>query len=329
MSTEGAPPELAHYYPGWIWDDASVGRMKSLLLYFDGFALLLPERHFGTTVAREERLAGPLHAAGLLHNLEPDTWLDGQSSRLVLEYAQRARRGEADEFLSRAALNHRHDYGSSLTSHHFGPRSERAARIHELLQTGAVTRRRPDLGPDMVEMPPDARGAALMALALVAQRRVLDRRLHLVGDLPASDGPTALAVHRDLEDVGVDLSPVPLDEILDFRNRYGDDYKTYARELREFVRALDITDHPADRQRLLSDRSESLADQATALRRARRAWGRPLASLALAGAGAAWTLHQPDLVGALLGLSQAASGFTTPPKQHTPFTYLLEARRLG
>ncbi|CAN3979913.1 hypothetical protein [Kitasatospora purpeofusca] len=39
MSTEGAPLELAHYYPGWIWDDASVGRMKSLLLYFDGFAL--------------------------------------------------------------------------------------------------------------------------------------------------------------------------------------------------------------------------------------------------------------------------------------------------
>ncbi|WP_043472137.1 hypothetical protein [Kitasatospora sp. MBT66] len=326
MSTEGAPLELAHYYPGWIWDDAAVGRMKSLLLYFDGFALLLPEHHFGTTVAREARLAGPLHDKGLLHNLEPDTWLDADSAMLVQEAAQNTRRSTVQEPLNAARTG---DFSGSITADHFGPVEIRAPRIDELLQSGAVTRLRPDLGPDMVEMAPTAREAALMALALVAQQRIADSRLHLVGDLAEANHATAFAVHRDLEDVGIDLSPVPLDEILDFKKRYGDDYKRYARELRVFVRALEGIDHPADRKQLLNDRKESLADQAAELRRTRRAWGRPLASLALAGAGAAWTLHQPDLVGALLGLSQAASGFTTPPKQHTPFTYLLEARRLG
>ncbi|KOV13100.1 hypothetical protein ADK60_30785 [Streptomyces sp. XY431] len=329
MSTEGAPLELAHYYPGWIWDDASVGRMKSLLLYFDGFALLLPEHHFETTVAREARLAGPLYAAGLLHNLEPDSWLDADSALLVQEAAQETRQNAVHEPPHSVRSPRAGEFGGSITGGHFGPVEVRAPRIDELLQTGAVTRRRPDLGPDMVEMPPEARGAALMALALVAQRRVLDRRLHLVGDLPASDGAAAFTLHRDLEDVGVDLSSVPLDEILDFRREHGDDYKTYARELRAFVRELEGTSHPAERERLLLDRSESLADRASALRRARRGWGRPLASLALAGAGAAWTLHQADPVGALVAISGAAAGFARPAKQPTPFTYLLEARRLG
>lgn len=198
-----------------------------------------------------------------------------------------------------------------------------------MLETGAVIRHRPDLGPDMIEMPPPAHAAALTALGLAAQRRITDHRLHLVGDLSAPGSTTTYTLHRDLEDVGVDLSPVPLDEILDFRREHGGDYRSYARELRRFVRTLEGTDHPADRRRLLNDRSESLADQAAALRRARRAWGRPLASLALAGAGAAWTLHQADPVGALVAISGAAAGFARPAKQPTPFTYLLEARRLG
>ncbi|WP_327676105.1 hypothetical protein [Kitasatospora sp. NBC_00458] len=213
MSAESAPPDLAHYYPGWIWDDGSVGRMKSLLLYFHGFALLLPGHHFETTVAREEQLAGPLHAAGLLHNLEPDTWLDVESAHVVQEYAQRARHYARNEQAPRAPQTGPQVLGGdggSISNHHFGPVEVRAARVDELLQTGAVTRRRPD-----------------------------------------------------------------------------------------------------------------------PLRRARRAWGRPLASLALAGAGAAWTLHQADPVGALLALSGAAASLTPPARERTPFTYLLEARRLG
>ncbi|MFD3469933.1 hypothetical protein ACFWWM_26910 [Streptomyces sp. NPDC058682] len=92
---------------------------------------------------------------------------------------------------------------------------------------------------------------------------------------------------------------------------------------------LEGVEHPADRERLLRDRSESIGDQAAALRRARRAWGRPLATLAIAGAGAAWTLHQADPVDALIALSGAAAGFTPTDSGRTAFTYLLGARRLG
>ena len=35
------PPEVAFYYPGWIW--RSDHAIKNLLLFFDGVALLVPE----------------------------------------------------------------------------------------------------------------------------------------------------------------------------------------------------------------------------------------------------------------------------------------------
>ncbi|MEK2489060.1 hypothetical protein WN990_05815 [Kitasatospora purpeofusca] len=333
MSTEGAPLELAHYYPGWIWDDASVGRMKSLLLYFDGFALLLPEHHFGTTIAREERLAGPLHAAGLLHNLEPDSWLDADNAHRIRESADRSLPPSLllpqDDPDMRAEMLHELGASALLTDPHCGSEHLRVTLVDAMLETGAVIRRRPDLGPDMIEMPPQAHAAALTALGFAAQQRITQHRLHLVGDLPDPGSATTYTLHRDLANIGVDLSPVPLDEILDYRREHGVHYRAYARELRTFVRELEEVGGPADRERLLRDRSESLADQAAALRRARRAWGRPLASLALAGAGAAWTLHQADPVGAVVALSGAAAGFARPAKERTPFTYLLEARRLG
>ncbi|WP_395293056.1 hypothetical protein ACF9IK_05230 [Kitasatospora hibisci] len=345
MGTETPSLDLAHYYPGWIWDDTSVHRMKSLLLYFDGFALLLPEEHFQAVVARETQLAGPLRAAGLLHNLAPGTWLDAETARAVRQVAERTRRsGAGPASASGLDITAGHFTGGlTITGGHVAGHAENADRIVDrMLCTGSVSRRRPDLGADMVEMPPRVRAAVLLALGLSAQRRVPGHRLHLVGDLPGpvdtaavtpADGSgrggiAPLTLHRDLVDAGVDLSQVPLDEILDFRREHGGTYRAYARDLRRFVVELDTVDHPAERERLLRDRSESIADQATALRRARRAWGRPVASLAIAGDGAAWTLHQADPAGAVIALLGAASGFTPPGRDGGPFTYLFEARRL-
>ena len=49
--------------------------------------------------------------------------------------------------------------------------------------------------------------------------------------------PTAgHVVAADLEQVTLDLAPVPLEEVLDFRRQPGDQHRTYARDLRQFVR---------------------------------------------------------------------------------------------
>ncbi|WP_432198416.1 hypothetical protein [Streptomyces sp. bgisy027] len=343
MTIQGVPPELAHYYPGWIWDAQSVGELKSLLLFFDGFALLLPEEHFQAAVTHEAELAQPLQEAGLLHNFEPRTWLDADTAQIIRRAAIRSR----PEGSSSGSITSRHFSGPvSISMGHMAADPPTADRIvDEMLRSGTIIRRRPDLGPDMVDMPMRARAAVLLTLGLAAQTKVASHRIHLVGDLsqatreqsdPLPQVGQALSraerigrlLHEDVLNVGVDLSAAPLDEILDYRREHGEAYRTYARGLREFVGDLEAAE-PIDRPRMLHERSESIADHAAKIRRARRAWGRPVTALALAGAGAAWTLHQADIWGAVLGALGAAAGFAPPPTPQSPFTYLFETRRIS
>ncbi|MFF2548382.1 hypothetical protein ACFVUY_38300 [Kitasatospora sp. NPDC058063] len=331
MTAQRTPFELAHYYPGWIWDHRSVEAMKSLLLFFDGFALLLPSEHFDATVAQEEELAAPLLEAGLLHNVEPQTWLDAPTAVAIRRAAEGA--------IGTPASGIPHAGGPFLTVGHFVATSEDADQtVRQLLRLGVVSRHRPDLGPDMVDLADSARSAILLALGLAAAQRVTEHEIYLVGDL-AAVGPNpnrpesnrailASLVHQDAVDVGVDLSGVPLDEVLDFRRQHGEGYRRYARELRRFVAALDAAPMTIDKLRLRRDRSQEIADYAADLRRARRGWVRPLASLALAAAGAAWTLRQADVVGSAVAAAGAAAGFTSPGRPNTPFTYLFDARAM-
>lgn len=244
MNSETAPLELAHYYPGWIWRRGSVAQMKSLLLFFDGFTLLLPDDHFRTTVAQEEELAAPLFDAGLLHNLEPRTWLDDNTAAAIREVANHTAAlcrtlREAPEI-------------KTLVQSHFRTRFDGGLDqiLWQMMRSGAVVRRRPDLGLDMVDMPAPVSEAVLLMVGLAARRLVRDHRIHLVGDLvhddpwrrfptrnagaelslvpvrtPARATAIGQTIHRDIVDVGVDLSAKPLDEILDFRRKNGKGFR--------------------------------------------------------------------------------------------------------
>ncbi|MFF0110689.1 hypothetical protein [Streptomyces hirsutus] len=308
-----------------------MGQMKSLLLYFDGFALLLPDNHFCVTVAQEAELAQPLQQAGLLHNFAPRTWLDTDTARTIQQAAVRSRRAGGP-----ASISIGHMTGAAISSGHLAAELISAHRVVEqMLRSGTVIRRRPDLGPDMVDMPERVRAAVLLTVGLAAQAKVSDHRIHLVGDLSqatrARSGKaerTGQILHQDILDVGMDLSQVPLNEILDYRREHGASYKAYAQDLRRFVRDLEAAE-PIDHQRMLHERSESIADHASQLRRARRAWGRPVTALAFAGAGAAWTLHQADIWGAVFAALGAAAGFSRPARPESPFTYLLETQKIS
>ncbi|MEU5771502.1 hypothetical protein ABZ782_36950 [Streptomyces asoensis] len=294
MTIQGVPPDLAYFYPGWIWDAQSVGELKNLLLFFDGFALLLPEDHFQAAVNHEAELAHPLQEAGLLHNFEPRTWLDANTAQIIRRAAMRSRPAG----LSPGSTTIGHLSGSSSISmgHMAADRPATDHIVDEMLRMGTIIRRRPDLGPDMVDMPMRARAAVLLTLGLAAQRKVASHRIHLVGGLsqatreqgdPLPQGQ-ALAkaerigrlLHQDALNIGVDLSETPLNEILDYRHEHGEAYRAYARDLREFVGDLEAAE-PIDRPRMLHERSESIADHAAKLRRARRAWGRPVTALAV------------------------------------------------
>src|SRR5436190_2403753 len=77
--------ELAYYYPEPYWLAREGSWVKSLLLFFDGVAILLPNYMSGRELVADPSLAGPLIDRGLLKVLEPEWFVDGPLSARLAE----------------------------------------------------------------------------------------------------------------------------------------------------------------------------------------------------------------------------------------------------
>ena len=105
--------------------------------------------------------------------------------------------------------------------------------------------------------------------------------------------PVGDVVSFDLAIVGVDLSPFPIDEVLDFRAEHLATHRRYRQSVREFATQLSLLT-PLERTSAFQDRQKELDEIAHELRNnARKAWKKPAsfgltiaaATLALAGEG--------------------------------------------
>jgi hypothetical protein len=139
--------------------------------------------------------------------------------------------------------------------------------------------------------------------------------------------PTAgHVVEADLRQVTLDLSSIPLDDVLDFRRIHGAAYRAYARDLRHFVRDMSILDEQA-RAQAMADRQEELAEAAdNLLRTSRKAWTRPLLLVGLGIAGSAVSLAAGNLPAAAISALSALVGFKRQADPGSAYSYSLEAR---
>lgn len=70
--------ELAYFYPEPYWVAREADSLKTLLLFFDGIAILLPSYMRNRNLLADPVLAGPLYDSSLLHILEPEHFIDQQ-----------------------------------------------------------------------------------------------------------------------------------------------------------------------------------------------------------------------------------------------------------
>lgn len=129
----------------------------------------------------------------------------------------------------------------------------------------------------------------------------------LVATLSRQTLPSAgHVVALDLQAVTLNLDPVPLDELLDFRSRHLDAHRSYMRNLRGLLVELSMT-AGANRTALLEQRRDEISAAADELgRTARRAFTKGLAAWSLGLAGAAWAAATGDP----LSLALSAAGLT-------------------
>ena len=77
--------DTAYYYPAPYWGLRDSGWIKSLLLFFDDVAILLPDYMYGRHIDADPTLAEPLEDRGLLRVIEPNDWVDKEIADKLAE----------------------------------------------------------------------------------------------------------------------------------------------------------------------------------------------------------------------------------------------------
>lgn len=331
---KGERPEIAFYYPNPMW--YSGDWVKSLILFFDGIGLLVPSYMKDRPEIADPAIVAGLKEHGLLHVLEPETVVDATATEklatamtdIIASGALDALAKEGTEFaeLSYSRLGGYGDHGL-------------ADMIHaELKKRGLARDTRDGVS---IPMHPMVRSLVLVLLAQILRPHGDRLGIELS---PATDRPEIVdalkellslpnspsaghVVAADLKVVGVDLGPVPIDEVLSFRREHLAQHKAYARAVRRFVRELSLLGEK-DRAAAVAEREQELTQMAHELQSAAsRAWKQP-ASFALSVAGAAWTFTTGDPIGAVLAAGAALVGYSAGSSIEVgAYSYLFNAHQ--
>ncbi|MGW4759952.1 hypothetical protein [Streptomyces chartreusis] len=350
--------DFAYYANDWIWPSGRAALMKSTLLFFDGIALSLPQDLADRMIETSPDLAQPLAEHGLLINLEPKAHLQPTTAAgLARGLREVIERIDHPEW--RAA-----NYGGLVRDHWGGVRAQlEADELSTLmLRRGLAapmwgSRLPHEGGARFLRIAPAVRLLILNAYCQALRRDLQhhsDITLQPVAEVvrpyrdrhwqwgaslralmqtaaqitPGSGFAAAEVVRADLRHLDVDLSHVPLDELLAFRADHRAELRSYIEGLRTFVHSatgLSAEQYESE----LRARRLRIDEEAAALKsETRKAFGRLTAATGLAIAGASWTATQGDVVGALLAGAAAAAAITRPLEPVTAYTYVLSAARI-
>lgn len=160
-----------------------------------------------------------------------------------------------------------------------------------------------------------------------AREQSIERLINCWQAKPSSPKVGNIILH-DLEVVGPSLAMVSIDDVLEFRERYGSEHREYMRGLRRFVADLsplteqEVTHELAARRRELSELARELSAQA------RSTW-KNRSRFMLGIAGAALTLTSGNLIGAALSASGSLLGLGGESNESGVLTYLAHVADLN
>ena len=327
--------DTAYYYPAPHWGLEDSGWIKSLLLFFDDVAILLPDYMYGRHIDADPTLAEPLEDRGLLQVLNPNDWVDGEVAGKLAEVVT--------ELLTNGTFDDlpKTDYFSELSQSRigYGADVKLAGSLVEELQAKGLAR--PSEDGVSIPLHPDVRTTILVLLAQLSRvaGRKREMKIHPVTNAPQAVADLVATLSResmpsrgkvitlDLEPVAFDMTPIPLDDVLQFRAEHQDAHRAYMRDLRGFMAELAEIDNSNEREALLLKRRQEIADAAHDIQRsARQALGRNLRSWFLGITGGVWSAGDP--IGLALTAAGIASGIGPGvPERVSAYSYLFAANR--
>ena len=330
-------PDVAYYYPAPHWSENDSGWVKSLLLFFDQIAILLPRYMHGHHLAADPSLAIPLEERGLLQVLEPNDWIDEETAELLAEVIfELLTNGAFDDLPKDVQF-----YELSQSRIGYGVQMGLAHMLVEGLQAKGLAR--PSEDGVSIPLHPAVRTTILVILAQLSRAAGARKDLNvhpatnsaqairdLIQTLSRDPMPSAdKVITLDVEPVSFDLTSIPLDDILEFREEHRDSHRLYVRNLHKFMAELAGIEDTHDREQLLVERRQEIADAAHDLQRSTRRWlGKNLAPFIFGVAGAAWDLIQGDPVGFALNFGDLMADIAPRhPVPITAYSYIFQVRQ--
>jgi hypothetical protein len=316
MSTTGPQRELVFYYPNPYWHQGDW--IKNLILFFDGIALLVPKYMQERVEQNDPAIVSGLRQHDLLHVIEPEVAVDKSATEnLALALTDIITSGALDGLTKDGSAFH------EISMSRLGWAGD--SGLAEMITGELTARGLARASEDGVSIPlhPKVRYLVLVLLSQILrpygaklgaelspatdQPRLVDTLEELLSiDASASEGSV---VSFDMNAVGVDVSSVPLDEVLDFRNQNYARLQQYRGNVRLFAAELSALPAAA-REASYRERQDELDALSADLRKvSRQAWRKP-ASFALSLMGAGWSALSGNPIGAVLSISAATLGYS-------------------
>ena len=324
-------PEFAFYYPGQYWRDPDW--IKNLVCFFDGIAMLVPEYMPDVKSFDDYPLAASLKERDLLRIIRPEQVVDSKATqKLHAALSKILDSGALEALVADGETN----FGSlSMSRLGFYGNQKMAEDILDMLKKrGWATNSKDGASIPMHSV---VRALILVLLAQILravgddmeitlspatdQKNLVDALMEVITSDHASGPTNADIVAFDMATVGVDLSAVPLDELLDYREQRLCEHRKYILAVRKFARELSAM--PRDeRDATFEVRQWELDELAQQLRsHSRKSWKKQ-ASLAFALVGASWTAATGDGLAASLAGAAAVYGFSSDRSETGAYSYL-------
>ena len=335
-------PDFAFYYPGQYL--LNVDWMKNLICFFDGIAMLIPEYMEDHLGFDDETIISGLKNHNLFHVIRPEEVVDAKATealtKALLEIITSGRLGDLTRGTDKDAKQSDFGYLSMSRLGYYGDRDLAAVIFQELKSRGLAEDSKDGVS---IPMHRTVRTLILVLLAQIIRPRGESMGLtlspttdqpHLVNALseillkPESSSPTVGdIVSFDMDKVGVDLGPVPIDEVLDFRQQNYCQHRDYILSVRTFSCELSLM--PSDeREARFEQRREELKALCDDLRKIYRGSWRTATSFGISLAGAAWAATQGDpIAGTLAALASAFAPRSDAPTEVECYSYLISAKQ--
>ena len=333
--------DFAFYYPGQRWRDTDW--VKNLICFFDGIAMLIHGSAWDYQPCDDLPIVSTLKDHGLFHVIRPEEVVDDKTTEALAK--------ALSEIITSGRLDHLTRSGSKgIEDSAFRSlaRSKLGYEGNEKL-ANTISRELESLGladnsEDGSFISIDGTVGALI-LTLLAQilrpkgesmgitlspatdqKRVVNALSEIILK-PDSPSPSAGdVVSFDIAKVGVDLGPIPIDEILDFRKQHYRQHRDYIQSVRDFVRELSCI--PSDERAVkFEQRQEKLEDLSGGLRKIYSgSWKKPI-TFGIGLTGAALT-YPSDPIAAVLSAVNAIVGIVPDkPKEVDVYSYLFSAKQ--